>query len=210
MKWKRVCSVIAGVLNILFGLAFLTLMGISFAAIGNCFSWVSNGGDSGNQLAGAVALIFSGPFMLVGAVISAIVGLIPTIFHFICASTLFKANGKKERSTAFITIIMVFSVLELIGIIVFMIALIGDGETGAILPILIIGAIVVSGNFAVLLISRKMITEQNEEIYEKRRREFNENFRAGGFSGNFYGRDFNRESEHGESGDNGGSGGEQS
>ena len=51
--------------------------------------------------------------------------------------------------------------------------------------------------------------KQNEEIYEKRRREFNENFRTGGFSGNFYGRNFNRDSERGESGDNGG-GGEQS
>lgn len=84
MKFRKFCSVLGGILYLIFAASLLALaLAVLFQAT-SCFGFVADGGETGNEDLGTLGLIFAGPFMLIFFIVALIFIAIPSCI-FICA-----------------------------------------------------------------------------------------------------------------------------
>ena len=110
MKFKRICAVVAGILNILLAAVFIVASAIIISNAASCIGETGNVDTGSSDLdmlvgscAGGVLSVFWFMVLLVFA--------IPAIVYIVLGIKLLKANGKKVRSIATPVSSIVFSVL---------------------------------------------------------------------------------------------------
>ena len=173
MKGKRVCSVLAGIINIVKALLMLVVIVVDVLGGGaNCLGFVAGGGVTGNEGIGAIGMLLAGPFMILFILIAVVVLGVPLVVMLCGAVTLFRANGKKTRSTVPVVLSIIADSLVALIFAANAVKMFSGDATDAITMIatLALAAICIV-NIPLCAVSLSMIKAQNKIISDKKKAE---------------------------------------
>lgn len=173
MKGKRVCSVLAGIINIVKAPLMLVVIIVDVLGGGaNCLGFVAGGGVTGNEGVGAIGMLLAGPFMILFILIAVVVLGVPLVVMLCGAVTLFRANGKKTRSTVPVVLsIIADSLVALIFAANAVKMFFGDATDATTMIATITLAAICIVNIPLCAVSLSMIKAQNKIISDKKKAE---------------------------------------
>lgn len=125
MKFKRVCAIIAGILNLLLALGFMFIIFILFSGAASCMGsldWL----DSGNGNADFLVNSLAGGLVMGFWFIAILFIAIPAIIFLILGIFILRANGKKIHSIGAPVTSIVFSVLNVLNLLLYIAATLAE------------------------------------------------------------------------------------